>query len=262
MENIKRSMILLIVFSCALLSFNQTFAAAEEEVNKYCPVKYYVKAENIDSCLQCHMLGTFKLKTTNPLDKYRLPDIESANLYNENNKLILYFSLTLINSEETKTVFNWLKWNKEINQLQIEIHSPGGSLMDAWRIVGLIEEWKSHKKENVVETIVNGFAASAGFLIFMSGDIRAVSPTAELMWHELSVSSYGYRSTSPSTSKEQARVLAHLQKTTTEYISSKCTLSKEYVVDSVKDGRELWINGREALKMNIATKLLWDNKTK
>ena len=227
-----------------------------------CPVKKYLKTDNVEMCFKCHTTGKFELKESDPFEKYRLPEMATIRLFNNDGKTTMYYQLSDISDDAIRDIFAWLEWHQEITDVQIEIQSPGGSLMNAWRIVGVIERWKSQDAARSVETRVNGFAASAGLLIFMVGDIRAVSPTSELMWHELSISGYGYIKQSPSSSAEQARILNHLQKTTNQYISSKCNMSEDEIINSVKNGKELWVNGIEALELGIATKLLWENKNK
>ena len=222
-----------------------------------CPVKKYLKADNVEQCFKCHTTGKFELKESDPFEKYKLPKMATVRLFDNNGKITMYYQLSDISDDAVRDIFAWLEWHPEIINVQIEIQSPGGSLMNAWRIVGVIERWKSQDATRSVETRVNGFAASAGFLIFMVGDIRAASPTSELMWHELSISGYGYVTQSPSSSTEQARILNHLQKTTNQYISSKCIMTEDEIVDAVRNGKELWINGKEALDLGIATKLLW-----
>lgn len=248
----KRQMIISALLVVLLLP---SLSLAGESEKTYCPVKYYLKAESVDQCLKCHATGTFEVKSANPLNKYELPDVNNVRLFDDDGKLTLYYLMGMIDDDAIKAIFSWLQWNPEVKNFQLEVHSPGGSLMDAWRIVGIIEQWKASDKKHRVETQVHGFAASAGFLIFMSGDVRTAAPTAELMWHELSVSGAGYQTTSPSSSKEEARILAHLQKTATEYLAGKCKLTVGKIAESVKDGRELWINGREALDVGVATRL-------
>ena len=228
-----------------------------DDSKEKCPVKYYLQADNIAQCFACHTTGKFGLIESDPFCKYRLPDVATVRLFNDDGKIALYYQLGDIADDAVGSIFGWLQWHPEIEKVRIEIQSPGGSLMNAWRIVGIVEQWKAGSKNRVVETRVNGFAASAGLLIFMCGDIRSVSPTAELMWHELSVSGYGYQRSSPSSSNEKARILNHLQKTTNKYIASKCNLTEEEITAKVKNDCELWINGKEALEMGIATVLLW-----
>ena len=80
------------------------------------------------------------------------------------------------------------------------------------------------------------------------------------MWHEVSMTGYGFHRSTSSNATEKAKVLAHLQNTATEYIASKCDMTADQFLDTIRDGKEFWINGKEAMKLGIATKLLWENK--
>ena len=228
-----------------------------ESNEKLCPVKDYLDTDNIEHCFKCHAEGTFKVRKVNPLNKYKLPEIAGAEMVYDNDELTLYYTLGDINDSGIRTLFHWLEWNPEIKNVIIEIQSPGGSLMNAWRIIGIIEKWKTKDPSHVVETRVNGLAASAGLLIFMAGDQRAASPTAELMWHEISVTSYGFHRSTSSNAQEQTKVLAHLQKTANAYIANRCNMTEEEFMDKIKDNKTFWINGREAKDLGIATELLW-----
>ena len=74
-----------------------------------------------------------------------------------------------------------------VDHLILEVQSPGGSLFEANKIMGLMKQW--HVQGKIVETRCYGFALSAGFLVFASGTpgYRKAAGSAELMWHELSV---------------------------------------------------------------------------
>ena len=134
----------------------------------------------------------------------------------------------------------------------MEIHSPGGSLFNAQRIVGLMDDYKHWGGK--ITTKVNGFAASAGFYVFMNGDDRLVSPTAQLMWHELYTFSF-FKISEPSDSEDEARVLRHLQDTVNQWIADRSHLTKDEV-DAMVKKKELWVNGLQALENGFATGLI------
>ncbi len=246
-----------------LLALGSTISGGNELSDvkeKACPVKDYLFAENIEQCFKCHTVGTFEVRKVNPLNKYKLPDITGIGVYYDNEgKLILYYLLGDINDAAIYSLFDWLRWHPEIKNVLIEIQSPGGSLLNAWRCIGIIEQWKANCSECVVETRVNGLAASAGLLIFMAGEIRSTSPTAELMWHEVSMTGYGYQRSTSSNATEKAKILTHLQDTATAYIANKCDMTQQQLLEAIQGGKEFWVSGREAKKLKIAIKLLWGN---
>ena len=70
---------------------------------------------------------------------------------------------------------------------------------------------------------------------------------------------YGFHRSTSSNTTEKAKTLSHLQNTATEYISSRCGMTQEQLLDAIRDGKEFWINGKEAKELGVATKLLWGN---
>lgn len=251
---------LVVLFVLFVLGSMVSWGGEETIEEKVCPVKDYLEADNVEQCFKCHTVGTFEVRKVNPLNKYKLPDIANIQVYYDEGKLILYYLLSDINDAAIHSLFNWLKWHPKFKNVLIEIQSPGGSLLNAWRCIGIIERWKANCSDCLVETRVNGLAASAGLLIFMAGDVRSASPTAELMWHEVSMTGYGFHRSTSSNATEKAKVLAHLQDTATAYIADKCNMAQNDFLNAIRDGKEFWVNGREAKKLEIVTKLLWGNK--
>jgi ATP-dependent protease ClpP protease subunit len=205
-----------------------------------CPVTQTVG--DIEGCLMCHQAKTFKVN----------PTINSKILLDDNKEKYGYYVLTDIDDIEVKNFFDYIITNK-IKKVTIESNGPGGSLLAAWRIIGIINNAKSNNIQ--VDTKVLGYALSANFIVFMAGDKRIVSPYAEMMYHEVRMKDY--KEQTPSSAKEDADVLIHLQESVDEYISNKCDMTKEELKAKIKN-KEYWLNGREAKKLNFATHILRD----
>ena len=131
-------------------------------------------------------------------------------------------------------------------KVTIEIQSPGGSLFEAWRIVGLMKRYEL--RGMTIETTCHGFAASAGFLILASGTKghRYATPTAHLMWHELMSLSL-FKIETPSSSEETSRTLRKLQNIANSWLAEVSCMSKEEI-DSMVKNRDFWMTGEEALQ--------------
>ena len=246
------SMCLFVLFSSNILAFTVEDEKEIPQVKGKCP-KTMVVGDVID-CLRCHVEGNFELKETLPDSKYRYPN-ENTKIVNFNEEEIGYFILKDIEPDSIKDYIDYLKW-KGIKHAVIEVFSPGGSLFGAWRIVGLMNMAKANGM--IIETRCHGFAASAGFLIFISGSngYRAISPQAEIMWHELLSTAFLKMST-PTSSEDEARILRHLQDTANEYIASRCNLNKEDLDQRVRN-KEFWMNGKNAFDDGFADKFLGD----
>ena len=218
-----------------------------EEKASICP-KTLMK----DSCLKCHVIPDWKLIELKPNHTLDIP----ANGEIIDGKLWFYF--TYINSSGVRELYNWLQWHKGITHIVMEIQSPGGSMFEAKRIVGLMERMK--KEGYTIETHVNSFAASAGFIVFVAGSKgqRFVSPEAELMWHEL-ITFKMFDISGPADKEDEARVLRHLQDTQNQWLVSRGNMTKEELDAAIRK-KELWMNGAQAVEKGFADGFLGVNE--
>jgi len=211
----------------------------EEKPESICP-----KTLMSDSCLTCHTTPNFNLIESDPHEGLDLP---YGSVTYENNVGYLY--LTDIFDVQVKEFFDWLR-RRNCRHAIIELHSYGGSLFDGYRIVGLMEEWQ--REGRIVETRCYGFAASAAFMILVSGNqgYRFVSSVAELMWHEL-LSWSMFKISTPSSTEDEAKILRHLQDTANSWITARCKLTKEEL-DKMTHRQEFWCNGKQATEYGFA----------
>lgn len=218
-----------------------------EDLSSICPTTL-MKTD----CLSCHVRPDWKLKEAHPNRIYDLP--AGTNLVGGK----LYFYLTRIQDYRVRALYEWLQWHQDIKHVVIEVQSPGGSVFAAKRIVGIMNQMK--KEGYIVETHVNGFAASAGFVIFVAGSkgYRLVSPEAELMWHELRTFKF-FDVSGPADKEDEADVLRHLQDTQNEWLASRSNMTKEEI-DSAIRKKELWLNGAQAVEKGFADGFLGENK--
>jgi len=198
-----------------------------------------------ESCLLCHTKPDFRLMEINPKNYLRHPEwIVKSKEHTEG-----YYLMTNVSGNEVKKFLDYMKLHN-ISDITIEIQSYGGGLADVWRVIGLLQAWE--KAGNIVTTKVNGIAFSAGFLVLVSGTKghRFVSPTAELMWHELQAwPETGIQT--PSSTEDRADVYRHLQDTATNWIISRSKITKEQLNEKVRN-KEFWVNGAQAVKFGFA----------
>ena len=159
-----------------------------------------------------------------------------AQIILENDKPVGYLLLSAIKSNEVKAFFDRLDRHK-IKRATIEIHSPGGNLYEAQRIVGLMKHWQS--KGGKIETRLLGAALSAGFYIFIAGDVRLVDRDSDLLWHKIQ-------------GIDDDDVRKHLQDTRNRYIATRGKLTKKEI-DAKISKREFWMSGKDALTYGFAT---------
>ena len=203
-------------------------------------------------CLTCHTLSGNKMVLKEfPPDAWRAyPNksmrIVALNAYED----VGHFFLADIDSKGISEFFAYMN-RHGIKKAVIELHSPGGSLFDAQRIVNIIREWQSDG--GTVETRLYGIAFSAGFYIFVSGDHRLVSADSDLMWHELlSFEGFGFKVTTPSDSEQSAKILRHLQDVRNNYLVTRGKLTKAELDAKISRRQEWWMTGKDAVEFGFA----------
>lgn len=126
-----------------------------------------------------------------------------------------------------------------VKKVIIEIHSPGGSLFEVWRIVSLMEEYENKIE---YETRVNGIAGSGGFLVFLMGNKRLTSKHATFMWHNKK---------SPVISNEANKFF---DDATNKFVASRTGMTLEEVQEKIQNGNKEWYFGaKEAISLGVAT---------
>lgn len=121
-----------------------------------------------------------------------------------------------------------------IKKVIMEVHSPGGSLYEMWRIVSWMEEYDKIE----YETRAYGMAGSASLIIFLAGDKRLVSRYPTFMWHNIARSGAGAEL---------------LNKKDNAYIASRTDLSVEEILEKIDNDEKSWYFGaKEAIALGIA----------
>lgn len=261
--------LLMVAFILGVITLAGAEQSVEEEppptVKGKCPVTKVV-GEWYSSCSNCHAMrlgdnGPYyglKKEFYRTDEKFDYPNSDTV----VRDKKV-YFEINAISqglSDDIQDVLNWA--DKEgYDHVVFELFSPGGGLMSGWRVISLMQEWIHEDPENrILETRARGYAASAGFSIFISGKIghRYIAPTAEMMWHELGVYSlqFGIVKETPSKLEDRAEVYRHLQNTANEWIASRGGLSKEELDEAI-DKEEEWLNGQQMIAKDLADGLLW-----
>lgn len=230
----------LIIIGMLLLA---AIAVAEEDkplrnAPTFCPK---TKISDQKQCLNCHTAPNFRLRESAPLEGYLHPDW----LRLVNSQFEGYFLMTDTDAVPIDEFFKYLN-RHGVKRATIEIFSPGGSMMQAWRIVATIEA----NPQIEVTTKVKGYAASAGFMILVAGKKRLVSPTSLLMWHELQTFKM-FDISSPSDKEEEARVLRLFQDNANSWLAARSKISKDRLDQLIKK-KEFWMTGKQAIEMGFA----------
>ena len=244
MKRILLTIIISLTFLVPCFGVNGTGGEDEGKTeSSICP-----KTKMKDSCFKCHSIPDWSLKEKTPEANREIPCCPEMTV-TDNGKTAHLF-ITEINSSHAATFFEYLSWHPEIAKCVFEIHSPGGSLFEAWRIIGLMEHWKA--RGMVIETRCYGFAASAGFILFVNGTPghRFAAATSELMWHELYTFAM-FKVSRPSDTEDEAIILRHLQNTASTFLAERSKRTVEQWKEMVYK-KEFWCNGEEAKEYGLS----------
>jgi ATP-dependent protease ClpP protease subunit len=229
--------------------------AAEEEKppDVSCPA---TRMSDSKACMDCHQMVIengkikFGLKEIPPESSFSSKPY-SMEIVQEyvGGPPVGYMVINGTGSAKFRLVADYLAWHPQIKKLIVELHTGGGSIMDAWRSIGIIKEMQS--KGLHVEMRVYGLAASAGVFILVAGDTRLVSPNAELMIHKIFTFAM-YDIKTPDSSQDQADTLKHFQDNINKFLRDRTNMTEEQLDNKIFK-RDWWMTGAEAIELGIAT---------
>jgi len=245
---------------CFFIGVSGSVLADEEKS----PIKAWVKAGEklmitpcpkttmVKDCLECHRKGDFKIKEIDTASLYSSP--YGSTVLNRGGEKTLYYLLKSVDDDIIFNLVNYYRRHPEFKRIIIEMYSPGGSMMAAWRIVGLMNELKGEGVK--IETVCHGFAASAGFMIFVNGSkgFRSVSHTSLMMWHEVQTFKM-FDVSNPSDKEEESRILRMFQDNANNWLASRSNLKKEDIDDMIRK-KEMWMTGAMAYGYGFADKVI------
>ena len=150
------------------------------------------------------------------------------------------------------------KHSQQIRQLQdprqllkpiiLNINSPGGHVDELLALVDMLESMPAP-----VVTRAYGQVCSCGFVLFCVGDERYVGNNASLMYHELGYGIWG----KDSEVKNYHEYTTKLQKRIDKIIKNKTGVTLKQLKEWRKNNQDKWLEAEEAVKLGIATDLLY-----
>ena len=228
----------------------------EKAPEVWCPVTRYTDNAK---CTYCHTMITengkpkFGLKEI-PIDANYSEKPSSMAVVIENGEMVAYLTVGDINAYQFRDASHYLYTHPEFKKLVVEIHSGGGSVMSAWRIVGIIEEMRAHGI--VVETRCYGLAASAGGILLIAGDLgsRFVAPHAEIILHKVWQFTM-FDIADPDSAEDKADVLKHFQANINKFFEERTKLSSD-VINKKSYHKMWWFTGKDAIEHGVADGLI------
>lgn len=132
--------------------------------------------------------------------------------------------------------------------IEVIINSPGGDVFSGSEIYTMLKEYKN----DVVVKIV-GIAASAASIIAMAGKKVLISPTAEIMIHNVQSQARGdYRDF-----EHEAEVLKDYNSTIANAYLLKTGMSKEELLELMDN--ETWLTPQQALEKGFVDEIMFND---
>lgn len=133
-------------------------------------------------------------------------------------------------------------------ELEVEINSGGGSVFAGSEIYTALKSYSG----NVITKIV-GIAASAASVVAMSGNKVLISPTAQMMIHNVSGSSQG----DYNAMEKSSEILKNANQTIANAYVLKTGLKNEDLLDMMNS--EKWLTPQEALGKGFVDEIMFAN---
>jgi len=236
--------------------YNTVTLTKSSDPAPYCPA---TKISDNDRCMSCH---TMMMENGKP--KFGLMEIPlSANfserpsvldIVQEGDEVVGRVEIGGTGGYALRAIADYYYTRPELKTLIMELQTPGGSVMDAWKAVGVIREMQS--RGIVIKVRCYGIAASAGVILLVAVDIgvRTVSELAEVMMHLVWTFTM-FDLKTPDTAEDQAATLKHLQENINKFLLSRSKMTKEQLNECIYK-KDYWMTGAEAVKFGLADKML------
>lgn len=131
--------------------------------------------------------------------------------------------------------------------LEVHVNSGGGSFFEGLAIYNNLRQYAA--KGYIVETYVDGLAASAASLIMLAGDRRVVPESAMIMIHNVSMGAWG----DAKTHEKAAATLHQFNKVASKTYEERTNETVDTALALMDE--ETWMGGAEALERGFATEI-------
>lgn len=158
------------------------------------------------------------------------------------------YDLLEMESTAPKDIINAI--DGQVEDLDIIINSGGGDVYSGSEIYTALKEYPGKVNVKVV-----GIAASAASLIAMSGDHVSISPTAQLMIHNVSTIVAGDNRTL----EHEAEVLRGFNQSIASAYISKTGKDEAEILDMMN--KETWLTATDSVEQGFADSILFADNT-
>lgn len=158
------------------------------------------------------------------------------------------YDLFDVDAVSPKDVDSLLEQSEEGEELEVHINSPGGHVDAGSEIYTAL---KSHKGKVNVQIV--GMAASAASVIAMAGDHVEISPTAQIMIHNVSSGVWGDHRAM----QKESEVLKNYNKSIANAYQLKTGLEQSELLAMMN--KETWFTAQQAKEQGFADAVMFDD---
>ena len=171
-------------------------------------------------------------------------DIKGPIISNDDQFIYDYFEIESTSPKKVNDLIAQAKVNEE---LEIIINSGGGSVFAGSEIYTAL---KSHKGNTIAKIV--GLAASAAGVIAMGVKKLSISPTAQIMIHNVSSIVAGdYRDL-----QHEANVIENMNKSIANAYALKTKLGEKELLEMMNN--ETWLNAQQAKEKGFVDEIMFD----
>ena len=171
-------------------------------------------------------------------------DIKGSIISNDDQWIYDYFEMEATSPKKVNDLITQAKPNEE---LEIEINSGGGSVFAGSEIYAALKSYKGKTTGKIV-----GLAASAAGVIAMGVKKLSISPTAQIMIHNVSSIVAGdYRDL-----QHEADVIENMNKSIANAYVLKTKIGQEELLEMMNN--ETWLNAQQAKEKGFVDEIMFD----
>ena len=171
-------------------------------------------------------------------------EIKGSIISNDDQWIYDYFDMEATSPKKVNDLIAQAKANEE---LEIEINSGGGSVFAGSEIYTALKSYKG----NTIGKIV-GLAASAAGVISMGVKKLSISPTAQIMVHNVSSCAFGdYRDL-----QHEADVILNMNKSIANAYALKTKIGQEELLELMNN--ETWLSAQQAKEKGFVDEIMFD----
>lgn len=136
-------------------------------------------------------------------------------------------------------------------EVEVEINSGGGDVYSGSEIYTTLKDYKGNKVVKIV-----GIAASAASIVAMAGDKALISPTAQIMIHNVSSTASGdYRDL-----EHEAEVIKNYNSTIANAYTLKTGMKKDDLLEMMN--KETWLTPEKALEYKFVDEIMFQEESR